>query len=100
MLQAPARRVLSAALGRSGEAPSTWVPVSPAQSNGYPEPVRTERQCELVGEWDCACVAPTVRLVKSITPQGKVRVMVTNLTPEQLSTAGHIRAMHTRGDGA
>ena len=46
--------------------------------------------------WDCACVAPTVRLVKSITPQGKVRVMVTNLTPEQVPTAGFAELYHQR----
>ena len=47
-------------------------------------------------EWGCACVAPAVRLVKSITPEGKVRVMVTNLTPEQVPTADFTVLYHQR----
>lgn len=47
-------------------------------------------------DWGCARVAPTVRLVKSITPEGKVRVMVTNLTPEQVPTAAFAELYHQR----
>lgn len=47
-------------------------------------------------EWECARVAPTVRLVKSITPESKVRVMLTNLTPEQVPTAAFAELYHQR----
>jgi hypothetical protein len=47
-------------------------------------------------EWECARVAPTVRLVKSITHEGKVRAMVTNLTPEQVPTACFAELYHQR----
>jgi hypothetical protein len=47
-------------------------------------------------DWACARVAPTVRLVKSITPEGKMRVMVTNLPPDQVPTDAFTELYHQR----
>jgi hypothetical protein len=46
--------------------------------------------------WECAPVAPTVRLVKSINTESKTRVLVTNLTPDEVPTAAFADLYHQR----
>ncbi len=49
-----------------------------------------------VADWGCPATAPKVRVVRSITPNGQLRVLMTNLTPEQAPTAAFAALYHCR----
>jgi hypothetical protein len=49
-----------------------------------------------VADWSCSALPPQVRVVRSIAPNGQVRVLMTNLTPEQAPTAAFGALYHCR----
>lgn len=53
----------------------------------------TRQDCE---DYGCAAVAPQVRLVKCISPDGKIRVVATNLTAQQVPTEEFSPLYHQR----
>ena len=51
---------------------------------------------EEVRDWGCAASAPGVRLVRNVSTAGRVRVLATNLTPEEVPTARFGELYHQR----
>jgi len=47
-------------------------------------------------DWDCLADAPTVRLVRHLAPGARVRVLATNLSPEQIDAAAFGDLYHRR----
>ena len=47
-------------------------------------------------DYECAAVAPEVRLVKCVSPDGEIRVLATNLTQEQVALQGFADLYHQR----